>query len=96
MYRVIDPVPLHQQILQRRLAIGREPIKALLPLLLLAPLAGQQALRLKPPQQRIERTLLDRQALIRQRLAQGVPVVLHPELSQHREHQAASPQLHAK
>ena len=79
-----------------RSAGGGESIEALLALVLLAPLAGEEALRLEPSQQRIERPFVDRQAALGERLAQRVAVVLGAELAEHGEHQAAAPQLEAQ
>src|SRR6202035_339035 len=59
--RGIDPVPLLQQLGKHRLPIGIQAIEPLVALVLFAPLALQQPLCLQPPQQRVERALVNRQ-----------------------------------
>ena len=72
----------------------RQPVETLVALVLFAPLTHQQALRLQSPKQRIQRTFIDRQSIVRQGLAQRVPVLLRPKLCQDRDDQTPPAQFH--
>src|SRR5205809_7719989 len=87
-----DLPPLLEQLVEKRPSVSRQQVVTLVPLALLAPLALQESLRLEPAQQGIERALVHDEALLRERLAQRVAVLLVAELGEHRHHQAAAPQ----
>ena len=53
----------------------------------------QQPLRLQPPQERVERTFVDRKALFRQEILQRVTVLLLVELRKNRQDQGAATQF---
>jgi hypothetical protein len=92
----LNGFPLSQQLSEHVGPQRRDPVETLVALVLFAPLAYQQPLGLEPAQQRVERALLDLDALIGERLAQCVSVVLLPELSKHGEDQRSAPELQAK
>jgi hypothetical protein len=57
------------------------------------PFAQQQALRLQPPQQRIQRPFLDRQAAVGEGLAERVTVLAFAQLAEHGQYQHAAPEF---
>src|SRR5436305_14643360 len=88
--RRADRGPFGVEAGEDRLALGGEAVEALVAPFL-APFAGQQALRLEPAQQGVERALLDRQARFFERVAQGVAVPLLAQGSEHGEDERAAP-----
>ncbi|RSL17050.1 hypothetical protein EDE15_2578 [Edaphobacter aggregans] len=94
--RVVDTVPFRQELIEYPAAQGRESVKALVSLLLLAPFTGQQALRLQPAKQRVERALLNGQPMVSQSLAQRVAVVLLAKLRQNRKNEAPAAKFESK
>src|SRR5580704_1466297 len=94
--RRVNALPLGQQLLQNRFAIGGQAIETLVALILFAPLADQQALRLEAAKQGIERAFVNRHAVFSQRFAQRIAVVLDSKRRQHRKGQAAAPKLLSK
>src|SRR5262245_23780918 len=85
LQRAVDALPLRQQLLQDRLAVARQAVETLPAFLLLAPLAREQPLALEAPQERVERALVDREAVLLEGLAQRVAVVLTAQLGEHRQ-----------
>src|SRR5882757_10900854 len=57
--RRVHALPFRHELFQDQLAIVREPVKPLVPLVLLPPLAGEQTLAFEPPQQGIEGAFID-------------------------------------
>jgi len=92
----VHGLPFFEQRGENGFAAGREAIEALVALVFLAPLAGEQALGFKAAQERVERAFLDLHAVRGQSLAKGVSVMLLPELGQNCEDQAAAAKLKAK
>ena len=76
-----------------RVPSAREAVEALLALVFLAPLAGEQALALEPAEERVEGAFVDGEALVGECLPERVAVVLVPELDEHGQHQAAPAEL---
>src|SRR5688572_8069988 len=91
--RCVDGLPFLAEPVEHPFAVGREAIKALGPPLLLAPFAGQETLAFEAPQERVEGVLLDVEAELEQRLAEGVAVVLFTKLCEHRDDHAAASEL---
>src|SRR3974390_53155 len=89
---IADAVPFGRQPRVHLRAGLRQPVETLLALVLFAPFAFEQTLGFEPAQQRVERALVDRHAVVLQRLAQGVAVLLAPERSQDGKDEAAAPQ----
>src|ERR1700722_19773423 len=77
--RRVERLPLPEQRREDRGPVRREPVEPLAALVFLAPLTHQETLALEPAQQRVERTLVDLQPLVGQRLAQGVAVAFGPQ-----------------
>ncbi len=74
----VDRVPFIEQLEEGRFAFAAEPVKPLVPLVLFAPLACQQSLRLQAAQERIEGAFVDLKATLGQSLSQRVAVMLLP------------------
>ena len=89
----VDLLPVGEERLQYRSPIGRQPVEALVAILLLAPFADEQPLIFEPSQQWIEGAFLDVQAAVRQRLLQRVSVVLDSQLGEHGHHEATAAEL---
>src|ERR1700722_12182581 len=94
--RVVDAAPFVQKQREDFGAAGREAIKTFVALIFFAPLAEQQALRFEAAQQRIERAFVDNQAVVLERLAQCVAVLLGPQLRQNGDDQAAATKFEAQ
>src|SRR5271155_221612 len=92
----VEIAPLGGEAREQDLPVGREAVEALVAPLLFAPLAGQQALTLEAAKQRGEGALINLQARLCQRPAQGVAVPLGAEFPQHPQHQAPTPELEAE
>src|ERR1700744_471099 len=90
---LVDGAPLAGQLAEQPRAVVGEAVEALVALVFLAPFAGEQPLALQPPQHRVERAFVDLQAGVGQLLAQRVAVALGLERPEHRQDQAAAPQL---
>src|SRR6201982_1111193 len=78
----VDCLPLFQQFGQDLLAIGREPVEALVAFVFFAPLAYQKALGLESAEERIQRAFVDLQAALGKVLAERVAVMLRAKLGQ--------------
>src|SRR5579862_586308 len=91
--RRVNAAQLVRKLFVHLLARGQQPVETLAALVLLAPLTAQEPLAFEPPQQRVERALVDLQPGFFQGLAQRVAVPLGPKLIEDCERQAPSPQL---
>ena len=78
--RRIDATELGRKLFEYLLARGQQAVKALAALVLFAPLALQESLAFKAPQQGVERPLVDLEAGLFQRFAKRVAVPLRPKL----------------
>src|SRR6185437_1953708 len=76
--------------------VVRKSVKPLIALFFLTPLAHQQPLAFQAPQQRIERAFVDLEAVLRERLAECVAVMLLPQLRQYSQREAAATKFKAK
>src|SRR6267143_805898 len=94
LQRRIQAVPFLEQLLEDARPVLREAVKPFVALIFLAPFAFEQALGFQPPQQGIQRALLNLHPLIRQRFAQCVAVMLFAKLRQHRNDQRPATQFH--
>src|SRR5882757_1311870 len=92
----IQTFPLRQQLLQHFAAIGRQEIETLVALVLFAPFAAKEALRLQAAEKGIQRALFDLHPMFRQSLTEGVAVLLGPKLGQDSENQGAAPKLRSE
>src|SRR6186997_2519264 len=91
----VDAAPLRLELGDDARACRGEAVEALLALVFLAPLTGEQALGFQAPEEGIERALVDREASIREGLPERVAVVLAAELAEDGQHQRATPELEA-
>lgn len=91
--RTVDAPPFGEQLIQHASACVREPVEALVALALFPPFTHQQTLRLQAAQQRVERALVHRQAVLGEHLAQGVAVLLAAQGREGRDDEAASSEL---
>src|SRR5215469_831660 len=80
--RRVDPLPLAEKLIQNLFAVCRQTVKALVALVLFAPLAHEQSLAFKPAEQRIQSPFIDLQSVIGQCFAQCVSVALRTKLCQ--------------
>src|SRR6266851_2017045 len=94
LQRRIQAVPFLEQLLEDARPVLRKAIKPFVALVFLAPFAFQQALGFQPTQQRIQGALFDLHALVRQRLAQRIAVMLFAKLRQHRNDQRPAAEFH--
>ena len=74
-----DGAPLGEQLVEDVGAFGAELVEALVALVLLAPLAGEQALGFQAAEERIEGAFLDVEAVFCEGFAEGVAVALLAE-----------------
>src|SRR3954454_10155255 len=91
--RAIDGLPLGDEEIQHASAIRGQLVEPLGALVLLTPLAGQQALTLEAPQQRIQRAFFHEQTLVLEHPPQCVAVLLDAERREHRHSQAPAAEL---
>src|SRR6266849_361738 len=93
--RRINTLPFGEKLFEHQLAVSGQNVKALVALILFAPFAHQQALGLQAAQERIESAFVNLHAMLAQRLAKCVAVLLGAELRETRQDQRAAAQLHA-
>ena len=91
----IDLRHLGEQLFEDLPAVGREPIKAFLAIVLFAPLAREKTLRLEPAEKRVERAFIDLESEIAQVFAEGVAVMLAPQLGENGDDEQAAAELEA-
>src|ERR1700730_16432123 len=94
--RCIDALPLGEELLQHQPAVGRQLVKALVPFVFLAPLAGEQSLAFEPAKQGVQRPLVDAQSKVAERVSQRVAVRVRPERGEDSETQASAAELEAE
>src|SRR6266478_2626559 len=92
----IDAFPFGEELLEHGFAIGGQDVKALVALVFLAPFSREQALRLQAAQEGIQSTLFDCHAVLGERLAKGVAILLGTELGEDGEDEGAAAKLEAK
>ena len=91
--RCVNAFPLDQQLFEDQLAVGGETVEPLFALVFFSPLADQQALSFKPAKQWVESALINSHAVIGQRFAERVAVVLGPQGREHRKGKTAPAKL---
>jgi hypothetical protein len=91
--RTVQHVPLPRQLFEQCLTGRADRVELARPRLLGVPLAGQQALFLQPPQQRVERVPVHREPGLLQGLQQGVAVVRPSQRGEAGQHHRAAPQF---
>jgi hypothetical protein len=93
VYGVVNGFPLYEQLFERGGADRREAVEALVALVLFAPFAEKEALGFESTEERIQGALLDVDAMVGERLAERVAVVLLMELSKDGQDKAAAAEL---
>ena len=89
----VDAPPLDDEQRQHLQAHAREAVEALVALGFFAPLADEQALCFQPAEQRIERALVDDEAVFGEEFAQRVSVLFRAKRREDGDRQAAPPDL---
>ncbi len=87
---IVEGVPFGEELGEGGFAFRGEPVEALVALVFLAPLAGEQALGLEAAEQGVKGAFLDGKAFVGQSLAEGVSVVLDAELGEDGDDEAAA------
>jgi hypothetical protein len=92
--RVIDVLPLLEELLEYDLARFGQLVKTLVPLRVFTPLADEKPLGFEPAKQRVKRSFVDLNALFGEIFAERVSILLAAEVGKNGEDKSSSPEFH--
>ena len=92
----VNLLPLGEQLLENERALFGDSIEALVALVFFAPLALEQALRLKAAEERVEGAFIDGEAAVGEGFALGIAVLLGAQSRQDGQHEATAAEFEAE